>query len=115
MAVLQDERNFRAITEMVMRCYCEFADGFHQVSEGRMFDTRLINYRIDVERVLNRLEPWERLLLNAIHLENMTQQEAAKAAGISAERYDHLVARVETKVGRLFDRAGLGNLLTYFS
>ena len=100
---------------MVMQWYVEFADGYIASPEGRCFDARLLDYRIDVERLLKRLHPAERAVIEGIHVEGLTQAEAVKKAGYEATRPDDVVASLEVKVGRMFDRLNMSDLISYLS
>jgi hypothetical protein len=97
----------------VLEMYLEFADGQVRSSFESAFDSRLLNYRIDVERVLERLPAAEYQVLMSIHRDGLAFADALKSAGIEDERPDLYVAHLETKVGRLLEEAQLSDIVKY--
>lgn len=109
----QETRYYRKITETVLRWYNELDGGIVQTDTGPVFDTRVVDYRMDVDRILDRLAEQERAMLMLIHRDGCTHAEAAQGVGISAQRPDVLVEEIETRIGRVFDRYRLDDFLRY--
>jgi DNA-directed RNA polymerase specialized sigma24 family protein len=108
------ERYYRRIAQSVLTYYCEIENGTIRISDaGRIFDERLINYRIDVEKVMAKFSPREQEAVLLIHRDGLTHADAVKLAGISATRPDWTIASIEVRLGRVFEESGLDDLVGY--
>lgn len=105
-----------------MRWIAEFREGTISTPDTRVFDHRLLDYRIDVLRLMERkLHEFERIILNGVHVDGMSTREAvrrAAALGGQFERLAHMepdmvVAKVEAKMGRIVEQTGMSNILSY--
>lgn len=96
-----------------MRWFTELEDGYISSPEGRVFDSRLLDYRIDVDRVLGRLHPAERRVIEGVHSRGLTHADAVRQAGYKTERPDYVVARLEAQLGRMLELADMVDLLAY--
>jgi len=105
------EQNPRQITAAVFEWYFEFESGVI----GTHFDPRVLNYRVDVERLMRSLPPAERELLWAVHRDGMDPANAAIAAKWITTDPDALVESVETRFGRQLRSSGLFDLVQYFN
>lgn len=109
--MVHTERYLRHVTASVLQWYLEFEDGV----VGSYFEPRLLNYRIDVERIFEHLAETEQELLLAIHRDGKTPEEAALAAGWVTDAAERLVAVVEVKLGRALVAKGMLDLTAYIS
>jgi hypothetical protein len=115
------ERYYRFITSCVMQRYYELEDGIlgperglgH--SGGPTFDPRVLNYRIDVERILDKLPPADRTMLDAVYRDGLSDADALRTAGLNAVRPDDVILRLELRLGALFERAKLMDLEGYIA
>jgi predicted SpoU family rRNA methylase len=97
--------------------YAEVEDGMLPATRegGRSFDPRLIDYRIDVQRLMDReLSVADQDVLMAIHRDGLTHADALAAAHITTtlQPYSY-VAALETRMGRLFERKKMLDLVGY--
>lgn len=109
----KNERYFRKIATTVLRWYTELEDGIIQADSGPTFDSRILDYRLDVDFVLRRFAPKEQQLILLIHRDGLTQAQAAQVAGFATDRPDEVVRDLEVRMGRAFDRHRLGDFLRY--
>jgi hypothetical protein len=109
-------RYYRQATASVLRFYVEFEDGLVQSNNlGPIFDPRVLDYRIDVERILAReLSQAECSVLLAIHRDGLSHAAALKVAAITARRPDNFVVDLEVRAGRAFIKHKLLDFLSYF-
>lgn len=115
------ERYYRSITANVLQRYFELEDGVVGPERGlrgsgeRAFDPRVLNYRLDVERIVKRVQPCDVVLMTAIHRDGLTAAAAAKCAGLLVKRPDDYVMRLEVALGKAFERAKMTDLSVYLS
>lgn len=110
----QNDRYYRKITETVFRWYLEIEDGHLRAAgpdgcygDHRIFDERILNYRLDVERALGKLPEAERQAILQVHRDGYSIK-AASGPGVN-------VAAVEAKAGRLFEQFGVDDLVRYLT
>jgi hypothetical protein len=104
-------RYLRQITLSVLRYYIEFEDG---VIPGGVFEPRVLDYRIDVERIITaELDPAEHRMLMLVHQAGLTNVDAAAQCGIQVKRPDKYLSAIETRLGRVFERRNMLDLLGY--
>ena len=108
-----NRRYHRKIAETVLRWYTELEDGMIQSDAGPVFDSRILDYRVDVERVLGKFPKAERDIILLIHRDGCSQVEATRLAGVFTERPDLVVADIEARMGQAFDQLRLGAFLDY--
>jgi hypothetical protein len=110
------DRYYRQTTASVMQFYVEFADGILPGNpyEGERFDPRVIDYRIDVERILDReLSKQDKSILLALHRDGLTQADALLSAGV-AHPWPHAYVRdLEVRIGKVLDRQKMFDFLAY--
>lgn len=105
------KRYFRHTAVSVMQLYLEFEDG---IMPGGVFDPRILDYRIDIERILEtELTTAERTVLLAVHRDGLSDAEAVHTAGLDTERPSALVRRVEIKIGKVFERKKMLDFTRY--
>lgn len=95
----------------MLQRYAELENGM----VGNAFDPRLLNYRMDVERLLTIAMPIGFQVLQSVHRDGLRHDAACVMAGLESERPDDLVKRLEVDAGRLFERAGLSDIEGYLS
>lgn len=98
-----------------MRWFHEDSDGIVGTGYGIAFDHRLVDYALDVQRVLDKLSAEERLVLVRIHRDGVSYGDACMEAGLAVKRPDAFVSQLEAKIGRLLYVSGLADLSKYFS
>lgn len=106
------DRYFRQVTATVMRWYVELEDG---IIPGAAFDTRVLDYRIDIDRVVNNFDPPDREIILYIHRDGLTHNDALTHAGIAHDRPDVYVAGLEARLGRLFEKKRLSDIQMYLA
>lgn len=109
----QRGRHFRSITKIVMRWYSELEDGNIQSAQGPMYDSRFLDYRIDVELVLAKFTQQESDTLLYIHRDGLTHAQALRQSGICSDRPDRTVEDIEIRVGQAFERRRLAEFSDY--
>lgn len=111
--VNQPKRYYRRVTETVLRWYTELDDGVIQSESGPVFDERVLNYRIDVSRVLNQFTDTEQAIVLLIHRDGCSQKTAVSLMGVETDRPEQYVEDIEVRMGRAFDKKRLGQFLSY--
>lgn len=106
------ERYYRQITASVLHWYVELEDG---IIPGSTFDVNVLNYRLDVERALKKVQPADVAIMLSVHRDGLRYVEALSLAGVTAERPDHYVASLEVRTGRLLERMKLTDLQRYLT
>jgi hypothetical protein len=106
-------RHYRQMARTVLRWYVELEDGVIQTGEGQRFDARVLDYRIDVERVFKRFHPTEVKAVLMVNRDGLTHAQAVTAAGIQNDRPDRVIADIETRLGQAFERLRLDEFLQY--
>lgn len=107
------KRFFRHTAVSVMQLYLEFEDG---VMPGGVFDPRILDYRIDIERILEQeLSAAELTVLMAVHRDGKTDAEAVAMAGLDTQRPSALVRRIEIRIGKVFERKNFLDFTRYLS
>lgn len=106
-------RYYRRVAQAVLRWYTELEDGIIQSDNGPVFDSRVLDYRIDVDAVLKRFDAREVQAILLIHRDGLSQAQAVQLAGIVAARPDALVEDIEIRMGQAFERRGLEEFLRY--
>jgi len=106
-------RHFRSVTKIVLRWYTELEDGNIQSSTGPVYDSRFLDYRLDVELVLKKFTPNEVNALLYVHRDGLTHAQAIRLSGIPSERPDRTVADIEIRVGQAFERRRLSEFTQY--
>lgn len=107
----RDERYYRSVAATVLQRYAEVESGM----VGQEFDPRLLDYRIDVERILVFMSMATLLVLTAIYCEGVPRDQACAMAGVETNRPDEIVRGYEAEAGRRFEKAGLSNMEAYLS
>lgn len=95
----KDAQYFRQVVAAVLRWYTEFEDG---ILPGDQFNPGVLDYRLDVERILKTLSSTDRARLLARHRDGATSQSD-----------QHAEELLEEQLGRLFDDQDLLNLKGY--
>lgn len=106
-------RHYRKVAQTVIRYYAELEDGVFQTEDGPRFDARLLDYRIDVDKVLKKFDPREVQAIMCIVRDGLTHGQAVKLAGIPTTRPDHIVEDIEIRMGQAFERLRLDEFLRY--
>jgi hypothetical protein len=86
----------------------ELEGGFIQVVDGPRFDVRVLDYRIDVERVFKRFHPQEVKAVLLVHRDGFSPTEAIQLSGIPGTIQD-----IEIRMGRCFEQLRLDEFLQY--
>jgi hypothetical protein len=79
-----------------------------QSEDGPRFDSRVLDYRIDVDNVLKRFHPSEKLAVLLVNRDGLTHAQAIHVAGIRTTIED-----IEIRMGQAFELRGLDNFLQY--
>lgn len=111
--VNQPKRYYRRVTETVLRWYTELDDGMIQSESGPVFDTRVLDYRIDVSKVLAQFTETEQAIVLLIHRDGCSPKIATAMSGVIVERPELYVEDIEVRMGRAFDKRKLGQFLAY--
>lgn len=110
------QRETRHITAVVLRWYYECDVGVISCRHGQVFDVRLLNYRVDVERVMAaQLSTAEQHALTFRHRDGLSIRDAVTLAHLHTDRPDTLIAAIESRLGRALLREGLNDISTYFT
>jgi hypothetical protein len=115
------ERYYRYITACVLQRYYELEDGVVGPERGLgaggpTFDPRVLDYRIDVERVLLQLTTAQQAVLAGVHRDGLSCADAVRSAGVvRTVRADDLVLRIEIDLGKKFERAKLMDIEGYIA
>jgi hypothetical protein len=113
------DRYFRQVTASVLQFYVEFEDGMlprntmMDLSRGEYFEPRIIDYRIDIERVLKTLGDDNVSVIMAVHRDGLTHGDAMLSAGMDPASANRYVAALEVKLGKAFERKNLLDFLQY--
>lgn len=109
------QRETRRVTTVVLRWYYECDIGVISCRHGQVFDARILNYRCDVERVMNAsLDQAEQDILAYRHRDGLSIADAVRQVGMSTDRPDTVMATLESRLGRALLREGLNDISTYF-
>lgn len=116
LTVMADGRRyFRAVTAVVLQRFYELDLGVRD----HTFDHNLLNYHLDVERLLGRIASvQERLVLEHVHKNGLTQVEALRAARVPCDTPDaaaQYLRTLEARIGRIFARHGIANIDRYLA
>lgn len=98
---------------MVLRWYTELEDGFIQVIDGPRFDVRVLDYRLDVERVLKQFHPAHVKAVLLVNRDGLTPTEAIRLSGIPTDRPSVVIEDIEIRMGQAFERLCLDEFLDY--
>ena len=111
------EKYFRKITANVIQRYCELEFGVlsNRGTDGATFDPRALDYRIDVERVLDKLPRQIKDALIAIHRDGLSPAQALAMVSITKTTPARFIAAVETSLGQIFERKRLADMEGYLS
>lgn len=110
------ERYYRQITSAVIGYCLELETGVVVVeSIGRIFAPELIHYKIDVERALKQFSAAEQKALLLVHRDGLSFEDAVSLAGIKDGHPKAVIVGLEVRVGRLFERLKLNDLIGYLS
>lgn len=109
------QRETRHITQWVLRWYYECEQGIIGCHYGQAFDVRILNYRVDVERVLHQLSREEQVVLALRHRDGLAIRDAVTLSGLHTTRPDTLIAALESRLGRTLLREGLSDITIYFT
>ena len=88
-------------------------DGFIQVVDGPKFDVRVLDYRLDVDRVLKRFHPAEVKAILYVHRDGHTPALAIQLSGIPTERPTAAIEGIEIRMGQAFAKARLDEFIQY--
>lgn len=108
-----NQRHYRQIARTVLRWYVELEDGLIQSEDGQKFDVRVIDYRIDVDKVLKKFPPADVMAVLLVNRDGITHAQAVHIAGIQTQRPDHYIEDVEIRLGQAFERLRLDEFLRY--
>ncbi len=111
--VQQISRYYRRVTQTVLRWYVELENGIIETDNGRVFDARVLDYRIDVELAMRSFDQREVKAILLIHRDGLSHVQALSLSGIQADRPDKVVEDIETRLGRAFARKRLSEFLDY--
>ena len=103
------ERYYRHLSNKVLQMYYELESGS---VPGGEFDVRVLNYRLDVERLFRTLSQSDQSLLTAVYRDGLTATEAVRAQSVGPLLS---VARAEVSLGRLLDQHQLLNVEAYLN
>ncbi len=106
-------RHFRQTTRNVLRWYTELEDGIIQTEDGSRFDQRILDYRVDVDRVLSKFHEQEVEVVLLVNRDGLTHAQATTVAGVKTDRPDRYVADIEIRMGQVFQRLRLDQFLDY--
>jgi hypothetical protein len=101
------------MARQVFRWYFELEDGRIQTNEGSRFDSRVLDYRVDVDLVLRKFHPAEVLAMTLITRDGLTHTQALEVAGIKTGRPDSAIENIEIRIGQAFERSSLDEFLKY--
>lgn len=101
------------MARQVFRWYFELEDGRIQTNEGPRFDSRVLDYRVDVDLALRKFHPAEVLAIILIARDGLTHAHALKVAGIETDRPDGVIENIEIRMGQAFEKASLDEFLRY--
>ena len=109
------DRYYRQVTASVLQFYLEFEDGLlpRERMRGEYFEPRIIDYRIDVDRVLKMFPPHDVVILMAVHRDGLAHADALRQAKVVCERPSDYVDQLEVRVGKLLDRKNMLDFLAY--
>jgi hypothetical protein len=111
------DRYFRQTTASVLKLYIEFEDGIlpGDHTQGARFEPRVIDYRIDIERILNReLTKQEQLVLFAVHRDGLTHSDAIRYARLEMPVNPYaFVSSLEIRLGKSLEKKKMLDLLAY--
>lgn len=99
-----------------MQFYLEFEDGLlpRTPMRGEYFEPRIIDYRIDIERVmLATLSKDDVSVIFAVHRDGLTHSDSLASVGIQDANANRYVAALEVKLGKAFERKNLLDFLQY--
>jgi hypothetical protein len=124
-------KRFSELVKAVLVNYCELRDGNKSSYRWRRSDgdgyshivaseehsqgyTRrnlaqnlFLDYRVDVDNALKVLKSWERMVLERVHVDGLTAEDALNEAQINTSKPEQVVARMDIVAGRILERAGL--------
>lgn len=104
----------RSTARTVLRWFYELEDGcIDTASRGRIFDARILDYRVDVQSVLDTFALQEVNAVILVHRDGLSHSHACSLSGVQTDRPDKTIERIETKLGQAFDRKRLGDFLSY--
>jgi hypothetical protein len=106
-------RHYRRTAQIVLRLYAELEDGFIQTVDGRIFDERVVEYRIDVDLALRKFNPKDVEAVLLVNRDGLTHALAIASTGIKTDRPDRYIADVESRMGQVFARLRLDEFLNY--
>lgn len=110
------ERYYRQIASQVLLRYCESEDGMFSRNGETLFEPRMLDYRVDVERVLDReCSSTQKQALLLVHRDGLTMADALRVAGLLVDYPSRVFALLEHQVGQAFARRGLDDLEGYLS
>lgn len=84
-----------------------------QAEDGPKFDSRVLDYRIDVDNVLKLFHPAEKMAVLLVNRDGLTHAVATEIAGIKTTRPDQVIQDIEIRMGQAFERRRLDNFLSY--
>jgi len=97
----------------VLRWYVELEDGQIQTDDGPKFDSRVLDYRIDVQAVLKRFGPAEVLAVLLVNRDGLPPIKALHVAGIQTQEPEACIEDIEIKMGQAFELQRLDEFLRY--
>jgi hypothetical protein len=110
------ERYYRTIATQVLLRYCESEDGMLTDNGETRFESRMLDYRVDVDRVLEKeCTLAERQVLLLVHRDGLTMADAIRVAGLMVPHPSRVVALLEHRVGQAFVRRKLNDLEGYLN
>lgn len=112
MATSKRDQVYRAIGRSVLKLYYEDREGLVCTKIGTAFDMRMIDFCMDVEKILKRLSVDERRVLELVHREGLSGPDACRAVNITT-RADAAIASIECRLGRLLHVHGLADIGWY--
>jgi hypothetical protein len=104
-------KHYRRAAAAVIQIYLELEEG----TVGDTFDPRLLNFRMDVDRILKRIfSVNERAALLCVHRRGLTAGEAvALACIVTRKKPAAYIAALESRLGRSLQEYGLLDFQAY--